>query len=280
MSSVPSPRRISAVLVAGAAVLAFAACGPVKKAPPCPVPHDTVSFATVGTHTFTVPSCVTHVTVDPSGAQGGEANGMAGALGGRATTTIAVTPGETLQINVGGVGGNATGNGATGGFNGGGKSNGSAGPDGAGGGGASDVRQGGTALTNRVVVAGGGGGRGGSGNAGGGGGGLSGSDGTAGEGGPGLGGTQTAGGLGGDDAGVGSPGTDGDSAILGTGGNGGGGDDGGGGGGGGGFHGGGGGGSGATGAAGGGGGGSGRTPDGTGMQNGVRSGNGLVVIGY
>ena len=77
----------------------------------------------------------------------GSVSGAVGGLGGQATSTVAVTPGEDLSVMVGGVG-----VGGNGGFNGGGSSL------IAGGGGASDVRQGGSHLEHRVVVGGGGGG--------------------------------------------------------------------------------------------------------------------------
>ena len=140
---------------------------------------------------FVVPADVCSVTIDAYGAQGGAgslpiAEGLppastlqpaaapmpvAGGLGGQASSTVTVTPGEVLQVDVGGAGGDGTNNdptssiggvGGAGGWNGGG-----AGGDGGyfggggGGGGASDVRQGGTTLGDRVVVAGGGGGTGG-----------------------------------------------------------------------------------------------------------------------
>ncbi len=121
----------------------------------------TFSF-TGGLQTYTVPAGVTSLTVSAWGAQGGSGaiggGGVAGGVGGLgayATGTLAVTPGQVLNIFVGGQG--AT---PTGGFNGGG-SGGST--NAGGGGGASDIRVGGTAEVNRVLVAGGagGGGRGG-----------------------------------------------------------------------------------------------------------------------
>jgi hypothetical protein len=145
--------------------------------------------------TFTVPPLVTSVEVTAYGAQGGGAQGsagggdatstLAGALGGRVVTTLAVTPGEELQVNVGGRGGDGTatttattqtGSGGIGGSNGGGAGSGAELDGGVdnrncavgtgGGGGASDVRLGGTTLADRVVVAGGGGGAGASSSAG------------------------------------------------------------------------------------------------------------------
>ncbi len=129
--------------------------------------------------TFVVPPSVTQVTITAAGAAGGTGSSCLGSSGyvpgegASVTATIPVTAGETLTIEVGGVGGNAAGAsstttavpGAAGGFNGGGAGGGIAqggeGDYGAGGGGSSDVRRGGAALANRVVVAAGGGGAGG-----------------------------------------------------------------------------------------------------------------------
>lgn len=118
------------------------------------------SFDVVGSYEWVVPDGVTSVTVDAFGAAGGgvlyPSSPVAGGLGGRTRATITVTPGETLQVNVGGEGDSYNDDAAAlGGFNGGAD----AGSFGAGaGGGASDVRRGGTTLDDRVVVAGGGGG--------------------------------------------------------------------------------------------------------------------------
>jgi hypothetical protein len=123
----------------------------VEAQPAVPPGTQTYNF-TGGVQTFVVPAGVTQITVDAYGAQGGSPN--TGAFGGRIQTNIAVTPGEVLNVYVGGAGSLNTG-----GFNGGGGV--FAGTSGAfGGGGASDIRIGGTGLTNRVVVAGGGGGTG------------------------------------------------------------------------------------------------------------------------
>ncbi|HEX2901715.1 MAG TPA: glycine-rich protein, partial [Bacteroidia bacterium] len=123
----------------------------------------TQTFSYTGAaQTFTVPSGVTSLTVDLRGAKGGDGFPVmsAGGLGGRVTGTITVTPGQVLQINVGGVGANATATvGGAGGFNGGGQGgiySGSYG--GGGGGGGSDIRSTPYALGNRLAVAGGGGG--------------------------------------------------------------------------------------------------------------------------
>jgi hypothetical protein len=177
---------------------------------------QTVSVACTGMVTFSftgdvqmfqVPMCTSTVTIDALGAAGGDGEATnVGGMGGEATGTATVTPGETLTVYVGGQGimaptvGSAAG--FAGGFNGGGhvyeyggwattmQSEGVAGT----GGGASDVRRGGTDLASRIIVAGGGGG--GSKTSGGGGGGTTGVAGTTGTGNAigGGGGTQSAGG--------------------------------------------------------------------------------------
>jgi hypothetical protein len=114
----------------------------------------TFSF-TGGMQTYTVPSGVTFLHVTARGAQGGSGLGTspgAGGQGGVVTGTLAVAPGQILNIFVG-----SAGTPYSGGFNGGGS------PGlfgGGGGGGASDIRVGGIATSSRVVVAGGGGGGG------------------------------------------------------------------------------------------------------------------------
>ena len=113
---------------------------------------------------FTVPAGVTALTVDASGAQGGACapNTIVGpgGNGGQVTGSIAVTPGQVLNIYVGGAGGNATTlTAGAGGFNGGGLGalfSGSYG--GGGGGGGTDIRVSPYTLADRVAVAGGGGG--------------------------------------------------------------------------------------------------------------------------
>lgn len=110
---------------------------------------------TGGMQTFVVPPGITNIQIECYGAQGGSSLGAspsAGGNGGYAAGTLAVTPGQVLNIFVGGQGSVATG-----GYNGGGL-----GGDlnAGGGGGASDVRVGGITLADRVIVAGGGGGAG------------------------------------------------------------------------------------------------------------------------
>ena len=176
-----------------------------------------VTFSYTGAmQTWTVPNGVTSITVDVRGSQGGDCiysnagkPDDLGGKGGRVVAVYAVTPGQTLNLFVGGIPYNGGGNGAGSICQ-------------ANGGGASDVRIGGTALTDRVVVAGGGGGGGNncSANAepGGDGGGLIGATGwqcgNQQGGSVGMGGTQSAGGAGGT-----NPAT---AGALGIGGNGGG----------------------------------------------------------
>lgn len=105
---------------------------------------------------YVVPAGVTSINVELRGAQGGSTGSGVGGTGAVITATLAVTPGESIQINVGG-------SGDTGGWNGGARG-------GAGGGGATDIRRPafstvsscafdlGCALSDRVLVAGGGGG--------------------------------------------------------------------------------------------------------------------------
>lgn len=182
---------------------------------------NTTTFSYTGAQqTFIVPASVTSVTVFCKGSSGGSWGATGGGSGATISGTLAVTPGGTLYVNVGGggtppdPGGSVGGAGGWNGGAGGGATAGQAGyAAGAGGGGASDVRVGGTALTNRVAVAGGGGGASGA-NTGGGGGALSGNGltGTGANGGPG--GTQSAGGTG---VGSGAPGGNGALGIGGGG---------------------------------------------------------------
>ena len=265
-----------------------APAGPPATPPPpvVIVPSGSQVFNFTGAaQTFVVPAGVTRITVEAFGGQGAPGSGIglgvggAGGRGGRIQATIAVVPGATYQVNVGGQGATlATHPG--------------------GGGGGSDIRTGGTALANRVVVAGGGGGGAGANNAagvvggaGGAGGGLtSGTGGNATHGGiGGNGGTQVAGGTPGGGLNVGQPGTLGQGGagccalIGGAGGFNGGGQAGPaytGGPGGGGFYGGGGGSESGNATAGGGGGGGSSFSNGTNVTHtqGVRSGNGMVTI--
>ena len=112
---------------------------------------ETFNF-TGGSQTWTVPTCVTSITVTVSGAQGG---GTAGGNGAVVSGTITVSPGDIITVNAGGQGGNGPG---SGGYNGGGTGQ----PSGvgfpsSGGGGASVLSVNGV----QTIVAGGGGGTGG-----------------------------------------------------------------------------------------------------------------------
>jgi uncharacterized protein YjdB len=150
-----------------------------------------VTFNFTGSmQTYTVPAGVTSVSIDAKGGCGGGAyvsSATTGpvSLGGRVVCTLTVTPGDVLQIRVGG-GAMLPSNGSynPGGFNGGGVGGSYANA----GGGASDVRTSGGGLADRLVIAGGGGGGGDFGPAGGLGGGLTGG---AGGGGGACGGGQT-----------------------------------------------------------------------------------------
>lgn len=121
------------------------------------------------------------------GAEGGNRGSSSGGKGGYAKGQMTISSNESLVVCVGGMG-NATAKGWNGG--------GAAGYSGVYGGGATDIRRGGTSLSNRVLVAGGGGSVGAPTMLGGAGGGTTGVDATGGYGTGGQGGTQTAGGAG------------------------------------------------------------------------------------
>ncbi|HEU4703009.1 MAG TPA: choice-of-anchor D domain-containing protein [Conexibacter sp.] len=124
----------------------------------------TTTFSATGAEqTYTVPAGVTRLDVVITGGHGGVPGNGAGGTPGRAariTGTLAVVPGQTVYVEVGGVGG--TGCGAA--FNGGGLVGCGSGWSGQGGG-ASDIRtisnvHGSQSLLSRLLVAGGGGGAG------------------------------------------------------------------------------------------------------------------------
>ncbi len=195
-----------------------------------PVSAQVTFLYTGSSQTYVVPLNVSILQVDVRGARGGDGinpnggNGIGG-NGGQVTATIMVTSGETLTVNVGGMGQVGSPGGGLGGFNGGGNGEDQYQPAvwmGGGGGGASDIRQGGITLADRVIVAGGGGGGGSNcaisnGNAAGQGGGLTGGDGiSCTSNGHGLGGTPSAGGAGGLyqwDCGSGGPAASGVSGV-------------------------------------------------------------------
>jgi len=68
---------------------------------PC-VSGNTVFVYTGAMQSFTVPAGVTSITIEALGAQGGGGGG----LGAKMTGTFTVTPGQVLQVLVGGLGGN------------------------------------------------------------------------------------------------------------------------------------------------------------------------------
>ena len=124
-------------------------------------PSGSQSFAYTGlVESFTVPECVTAITVDAHGAQGGNGTYYTGGLGGRVQATLTVVPSTSLSIRVGGMGGGPCPAGGMPGFNGGGQGSCHANSDSAAGGGATDLRMTPFALGNRIVVAGAGGGAG------------------------------------------------------------------------------------------------------------------------
>jgi hypothetical protein len=124
---------------------------------PCLAEAQTTSLTysfTGAMQSFTVPACVTSLTLDVMGSKGddcvynsGSRPDDLGGLGGRVAAVYSVTPGQVLNIFVGGIPYNGGGTGAGSDLQ----------PNG---GGASDIRIGGMALTDRVIVAGGGGGGG------------------------------------------------------------------------------------------------------------------------
>ncbi|MER5866170.1 glycine-rich protein [Kitasatospora sp. NPDC002040] len=174
-------RRIAAVLTALGSLAVVGPLGPGATAahadpvggPGCTAAGAEVTCAfdwTGGSQLWSVPPGVTAATVTAYGAAGGGGSGQGydwhpgpGGPGGRQAAALSgLTPGQRLQVNVGGVGGDLRPGGpfwypAAGGFNGGGTGF-------TGGGGASDVRAadgaGQYGPADRLVVAGGGGGAG------------------------------------------------------------------------------------------------------------------------
>jgi Glycine rich protein len=107
---------------------------------------------------FVVPDDVTLITIECWGAQGTDeisAGHGQGGLGGYIKGDVPVSPGETLQIRVGGA--PPGGLGTPGGYNGGGYAGDASGSPG-GGGGASDVRRSTYTLYDRLIIGAGGGG--------------------------------------------------------------------------------------------------------------------------
>lgn len=113
----------------------------------------TYSFFYTGAQaTFTVPSCVTSLSIACAGASGrwGSSTAYQPGSGSYVAGVITVTPGDVFYLYVGGYNGYNGGGGSNGFYN---------------GGGATDVRYGGNTLSDRILVAGGSGGGGGDGHA-------------------------------------------------------------------------------------------------------------------
>src|SRR5437899_880397 len=95
--------RSLALAIAGATAAVTGAVGPLTTGAGAQPVTQTFN-CTGAAQTFTVPDGFTEITIDASGAQGGTgnaetpANGGPGGPGGRAQATIAVTPGETLDV--------------------------------------------------------------------------------------------------------------------------------------------------------------------------------------
>ena len=144
------------------ALYVYVSCTPTSSSWADVFPTGSASFSYTGSVQYwTVPAGVTSISVDMNGAAGGDSYVWSsegpGSLGGRVQCTLAVTPGQVLNIYVGGAGANwSSSSASSGGYNGGGEG----GSYAACGGGATDIRIGGTGLSNRVIVAGGGGGGG------------------------------------------------------------------------------------------------------------------------
>ncbi|MGW6709257.1 Ig-like domain-containing protein [Streptomyces sp. NPDC054956] len=241
MTRFRTPASRTALVLGAAGLLAAlvapltASADPAETAGPCgPAAVFTASppactYDSAGTDVFTVPAGVSALTVDLYGAEGGSAAGFVspnppnegapGGLGGHTRATLAVTPGQAVQITRGAVGSSGTSRhgeyARPGGF---GHGTGGGGAHGGGGsgGGATDLRTGAFGPADRILVAGGGGGAGNGGPLlrGGNGGGPAGENGGQG-GGPegsgagGTGGTQTAHGTGTRTNPVGGPGGNG-----------------------------------------------------------------------
>lgn len=149
---------------------------------------DVITYSFTGASRTFIPSKETTIRIEVWGAEGGNRSTSAyGGKGGYAKGEITLKKEEPITIYVGGKG-DSTGKGWNGG--------GTGAYSNIYGGGATDVRKGGTALSNRIIVAGGGGSVGATNKPGGAGGGTSGESRTESYGTGGQGGTQTAGGEG------------------------------------------------------------------------------------
>jgi hypothetical protein len=149
-------RRVTSVLAAVSVLTLLGSGTALAGRPGVPLFQQT----TPGTYTWNVPKGVKRVTFELYGAAGGSPSGTSGGLGGKATATFAVQPGQAFQIVVGGQGGDTGAAGSNGGGTGETETTNVSG----GGGGATDVRGGSCVATtscgfaDRFLVAGGGGG--------------------------------------------------------------------------------------------------------------------------
>jgi Glycine rich protein len=173
---VPSARQKSIRSRIALAVTCSSTLALAVGAAPAPAATNVFTY-TGGEQPFEVPGTVHTLNFIVIGGHGGTATDGVGGAAAEVTGKLSVTPGQTLYIEVGGVG-ETLGEGGEGGFNGGGDG-------GGGGGGASDIRTApraaGLAPDTRLVVAGGGGGGGGTGISAGGNGGAAGQNGGASE---------------------------------------------------------------------------------------------------
>jgi hypothetical protein len=156
--------RIAVLAAAGAALLSATSASAADPPPDgCTQDGDTVTCSygyTGAEQKFSIPVDVKNLRVDAAGGRGGGVSFdlSTWSLAGEVLTDLEVTPGKTLYVEVGGLGGEA--GSGTGGFNGGGQGALLAG----GGGGATDIRTCSRShpdcepLRSRLVVAGGGGG--------------------------------------------------------------------------------------------------------------------------
>jgi hypothetical protein len=159
MTVIMTPTRIIALIV----VVGMLGVVGIAPTPPSAVAATaTATFTSTGTEqTFTVPADVTTIYVVARGASGAQgSDGRAAGRGAVVAANLAVTPGQVLYVNVGGLPttispGCYPGIDCLGGFNGGGSS-----VFGGGGGGASDIRTTSGDLSTRLIVAAGGGGSG------------------------------------------------------------------------------------------------------------------------
>lgn len=145
-------RRGLRLVTAATASVAMPVALLVGMAQPADAAVITKTFSlTGGQQSFPVPAGVTSIDVTATGGHGESGTSAAPGRAATVTGTLAVTPGQTVVVMVGG-----NGNSAAAGFNGGGMG----GNGTATGGGASDVRIGGSGLAARKLVAAGGGGAG------------------------------------------------------------------------------------------------------------------------